>query len=82
LHGCEVLLCAGGFRLVAVMCDVQLCRFGRVVGSVVQVALSGVRVVAGSFVVARLMMPSGFAMVPSRVFVMLCCLVMMFGCLF
>jgi hypothetical protein len=47
----------------------------------VRVALRRVRVVGRLVMVARFVVRRGFAMVPSRVFVMFCCFVMMFCCL-
>jgi hypothetical protein len=64
------------------MLDVQLCRFRRVMGSVVQVALCGMRVMGRQFMVSSFMMFCGFAMMPGRVVVVLGCLMMMFCRLF
>ena len=48
---------------------------------VMQMTLSGMRVVGGQLMVSRFMVLRGFAMVPSRVFVMFSCRMVMFCCL-
>jgi hypothetical protein len=63
------------------MLDVQLGSFLGVMRGMVRVALRRVRVVGRLVMVARFVVRRGFAMVPSRVFVMFCCFVMMFCCL-
>jgi len=67
--------------------NVQLRRFGCVMGGVVRVAICRMRMVSGCLMVARLVMPGGFTMMSCRVFmvlrgfeVMLCCL-LRHGCL-
>jgi hypothetical protein len=69
-------------RLVTVVLDVRFCCFCRVMRYVVQVPLRGVRVMRRRQVIAGLVMFGGFAMMPSRVFVVLSCLVMVFCRLF
>jgi hypothetical protein len=59
------------------MLDVVLRRFRRVMRGMVQVALRGVRVVRGGFVVALFVVCCRFAMVARRVFVVFRCLMMM-----
>jgi hypothetical protein len=61
--------------------DVELGRFGCVMGGVVRVSVGRVRMVSGCLMVARFIMPGGFPMVGRRVVVvfggfevMLCCL--------
>ncbi len=49
---------------------------------VMQVSLRQVRVVSGCLVVTSLMKPGGFAMVLSRMLVVLRCFDVMFRCLF
>jgi hypothetical protein len=71
-----------GCGLVSVVLGVQFGRFGGVMGCVVRVAMGRVRVVSGSLVVARLMVPGGFAMMLGRSLVVFRCLAMMRGCLF
>lgn len=68
-------------RLVSMVLDVQLRRFGCVMGGVVRVAICRVRVVSGGLVVTRLVMPGGFTMVGRRVLVMLRGFEMMLCCL-
>jgi hypothetical protein len=63
------------------MLYVRLSRFGSVMRSVMQVSLGSVCVMGCYFVVSRFVVPRGFAMVSSRVFVMFGCLMMMFRCL-
>jgi hypothetical protein len=74
-------LVAGCLGFVSVVFDVQLRRFGGVMGGVVRVTIGRVGVVSGCLMVARLVMPGGFTMVGRRVLVvlsgfevMLCCL--------
>ena len=62
--------------------DVQFGRFGCMMGCVMQVSLRQVRVVSGCLVVTSLMKPGGFAMVLSRMLVVLRCFDVMFRCLF
>jgi hypothetical protein len=57
-------------------------RVPTVVHSVFEVSAGQLCMVCCHLVFARLVMPCGFPMVPCRVFVMLCCLVMMLRCLF
>lgn len=70
------------FRLVPVMFHMQLCRFSRVVRCMVQVALSRVRVVRRSLMVARVVMFSRRPVVPCRVLVVLRCLMVVLCCFF
>jgi hypothetical protein len=60
------------------MLDVLLGRLRSVMGSMVQVSLRGVRVVRCQLMISGFVMRRGFAMIPGRVLVMFCCLVMMF----
>lgn len=60
------------------MFGVDFCGFCRVVRGVMKVALRGMRVVSGRLVVARLVMPGRLPMVPGRVLVMLCSLMVVF----
>ncbi len=69
-------------RLVTVVLDVCFCCFCCVMRCVVQVPLGGVRVMRRRQVIAGLMMFGSFAMMPSRVFVVFSCLVMVFCRLF
>lgn len=62
---------------MAVVLSVELCRLARVMHRVLMMAVRGVRVMAGGFVVARLMVPGRFVMMSRRVLVMLGCLAMM-----
>jgi hypothetical protein len=62
---------------VTVVFDVKLCRFRRVMGCVVRVALRRVRVVGGRFVVALLVVPRRVPMVLGRELVVLGSLVVM-----
>lgn len=59
------------------MLDVQLCSFRRMVCRVMQMPLSGVRMMRGCFVVATLMVLGGFTMVPRGVLVVFGCFVVM-----
>lgn len=65
-------------RFVTVVLDVCFCGFCCVMCCVVQVPLRGVRVMRRRQVIAGLVVFGGFAMVPSRVFVVFSCLVMVF----
>ena len=51
--------------------------FCSVVGGVVQMTLCSMRVMRRGFVIAALVVPSGFTMVPRRMFVMFRCFVVM-----
>jgi len=75
-----VRYCLG--RLVTVVLDVRFCSFCCVMRRVVQVPLRNVRVMRRRQVIAGLVMFGGFAMMPSRVFVVFSCLVMVFCRLF
>jgi hypothetical protein len=70
--------CAG----LAVVLDVRLGGFRRVMHGVLMMAMCQMRVVPSGFVIALFVMLGGFLMVPCGVLVMFCCLVMMFCCLF
>lgn len=70
--------CAG----LAVVLDVRLGGFRRVMHGVLMVAVRQVRVMPSRFVSALFVMLCGFLMVTRGVLVMLGCLVMMFCCLF
>jgi hypothetical protein len=59
---------------------VKLGGFCRVVGGMVQVTLRHVSVVSCCFVVVSFMMFGRFVMVPNGMFVMFCCLAMVFCC--
>jgi hypothetical protein len=67
---------------VTVVFNMQLGRFGGVMGCVMRVPLRRMRVMSGYCVVAFFVMLGGFAMVNCRVLVVLRCLVMMRCCLF
>jgi hypothetical protein len=71
------ILLAGRPGLFSMMLDVLFGRFRSVMRGMVQVTLRGVRVVGRHFVISGFVMRRRFAMVPSRVFVMFCRLVMM-----
>jgi hypothetical protein len=62
---------------VTVVFDVELRRFRRVVGCVMRVALRGVRVVSGRFVIALLVMPGRVPVMLGRELVVFRSLVMM-----
>jgi hypothetical protein len=62
--------------------DVQFGRFSGVMGCMVRVATGRVRVMSRALVVARLMMPGGFAMMLRRLLVVLGCPEMVLCCLF
>jgi hypothetical protein len=64
-----------------VVFDVKLGGFGGVMGGVMMMAMSGVGVMRGEMMIAGFVVACGFAMMAGRVFVMLGCFVMMFGCL-
>jgi hypothetical protein len=59
------------------MLDMQLCSFRGVMCRVMQMPLSGVRVMRGCLVVAAFMVLGGFAMVPRSVLVVFRCFVVM-----
>jgi hypothetical protein len=67
---------------MTVVLYVRLCCFGCVVRSVLQVTVCGVRVVRRRQMIVGLVVFGGFAMVTSRVVVMLSCFVVVLGCLF
>jgi len=71
----------GGLRdaLPAMMFHMRLGRFGAVMGRMLKVSVSGVRVVRSLLMVAGFMVAGSFAVVKSCLLVMLGCLVMMFG---
>ena len=69
-------------RSLFVMLDVQFCRLGCVVSGVMRVAMRQVRMVSGCLVVASLIVPGRFAMVPRRVLVVFGCFMVMLRCLF
>jgi hypothetical protein len=62
------------------MLSVEFRRFAGVMHRVLRVALRGVRMMSGSFVIAGFVMLSGFTVMACCVFVMLCCLIMVVGC--
>ena len=62
------------------MFRVKLGRFCCMVGCMVQVALCGVSVVSRSQMIASFVMLRRFMMMPSGMFVVLCCFAMMFCC--
>jgi hypothetical protein len=68
--------------LVTVMLHMRLCRFGRMVIRMVRMSGGCVRVMRSSFMIPRLVMFRGGAVVLCRAFEMLCCLVVVLGCLF
>jgi hypothetical protein len=70
----------GGIGLV-VGFDVGLGCFRGVMGCMLMVAMGHVRVMCCGLVLSGFKVVGGFSMVTSRVFVMLCCLVMMLCCL-
>jgi hypothetical protein len=70
----------GGGRFVPVMFDVKLGCFRRMMGCVMHVALGSVRVVSRCLMVSRIVMVRRLMMMSGGVFVMLCCLAMMFAC--
>jgi hypothetical protein len=77
------LLAASGFAgLVAVGVGVRLGGFARVMSGLMKMALGGVSVVGGGFVVAGFVMLGGFAMVLRSVVVMIGSLGVMFSSLF
>ncbi len=65
-----------------VVFDMRLGGFGGVVRSVLMMAVREMRVMRGHFVLAVFMVPGGFPVMTSRVFVMLGCCVVMFRCNF
>jgi hypothetical protein len=64
------------------MLDMQFCRLGCVMGGVMGVSMRQVCMMSGCFVVASLIVPSGFAMMRRRMLVVLGCLGVMLRCLF
>ena len=62
------------------MFGVEFRRFAGVMRGVLRVALRGVRVVRCGFMIAGFMLLSGFTMMARRVFVMVCCLIVMVRC--
>ncbi|MGB7437348.1 MAG: hypothetical protein WBR26_18465 [Candidatus Acidiferrum sp.] len=75
-------LLVGGLGGFAVVFDVSLGRFRRVVGGMVVMAIGSVSVMSREMMVTCLMVPRGFAMMSSRVVVMFGCFTMMLCCLF
>lgn len=71
---------ARGADFVAVVLDMQLGRFRRMMHGVLMMAARRVRMVGGGLVVTSLMVSGGFAMMPGGMLVMFRCLVMMLGC--
>jgi hypothetical protein len=71
-------LAAGCSRFLPVMLNVLLGRLRSVMAGMMQVPLRGVRVVRCQLVISGFVMRRCFAMMPGRVLVMFCCLVMMF----
>ena len=69
-----------GRALVSVMFEVKFRCLRRMVGSVVQVSVGGVRVVRGAQMVAGLVMLRGFMMMPGGMFIMFCCFAMVLCC--
>jgi len=72
---------AGGLGFLAVLLDVMLCCFRRMVRRVMQMALGRVRMMSRRFVMALLVVPCGLAMMPGGVLMMFSGASMMFGCL-
>jgi hypothetical protein len=66
---------------MTVVLRVCLCCFRRMMRCVMQVSLCRMCVVSRRCVIAGLVMFGGFAMMPSRVFMVFRCMVMMFSCL-
>jgi hypothetical protein len=66
---------------LGVVFDVRLGCFRRVMRCMRVMAVGQVRVVPCQFVAAGFVVPCGFLMVARCVFVVLCCLMMMFRCL-
>jgi hypothetical protein len=73
IDGDGVELLAGGFGLFAVVFGVGLGGFRGVVGGMVKMALRGVGVMRRGVMIASFVVFSGFAMMASCVFVMVCC---------
>ena len=71
-----------GRAALAVVLDVRLGGFRRMMHGVLMMALRDVCVVPGGFVITFFVMLCGFLVVTCGVLVMLGCLVMMFCCLF
>jgi len=63
------------------MFHMRLGGFGAVMGRMLKVSLSGVRVVRSLLMVASFVVAGSFAVVASCLLVVLGCLVVMFGCL-
>jgi hypothetical protein len=70
--------CRFGLGFVPVMLDMLLRRFRRVMRRMVEVTLSGVRVMRRHLVIALFVVRRRFAVMTRRVFVMFRCLVVMF----
>jgi len=64
------------------MLHVKFCRLARMVIRMLRMSVSRVCVVSSCFVIARLVVLSGVAMMLRRACVALGCLVMVLGCLF
>jgi hypothetical protein len=67
---------------VAVVLDVRLRRFSRVMSGVLHVSVGGVSVVRGALVISRLVVVGCLAMVPGGVLVVFGCVLMMLCCVF
>ncbi len=70
-----------GVCLVPVVLGVRLCRFRCVMRGVLMVPVCSVRVMRRRQMITGLVVFCGFAMVPGRVLVVLCCPMVMLGCL-
>ena len=85
-HACKAAwagppqLLSVGRQGLAVIFDMRLCCFSSVVGCVLMVSMSQMRVMRSCLVFPCFMVLCGFLVVSRRMFVMLCCLVMMFCC--
>ena len=64
------------------MLEMQFCRLGCVMGSVMRVSMRQVRVVSGCLVVTSFIMPGSFAMMRRRLLVVFSCFGVLLRCLF
>jgi hypothetical protein len=64
------------------MLDMRLCCFSRMVIRMVRMSGGCVRVMRSSFMISRLVMFRGGAVMLGGAFEMLCCLMVVLGCLF
>jgi hypothetical protein len=76
----EPVLLVRGLRFISVMLGVEFRRFAGMMSGMLGVALRGVRMVSCGFVIAGLMLLSGFTMMTCCVLVMLCRLIVMVRC--